>query len=263
MRLQCSKKGTKVPDLFEPSEEVHKLLQEYDAENDLLHKRAIELIWISKSDSDQMSISIFFLERAKALMEWIWDQKDFKALEVSNLHPPEQWRNSISGLLYRQPGKRTELAALLHYLPLQVILALGGGKYKAKIQRILQEWQTPEDELKAILSAADLKIAAKCNRIDPADAAVLLKEDEVLIQRLKKLKVPLSFELILLEELKEIKENRIERQLELERVYPGKNTVLQNISIANSTKTLDLESSDPLLKAKSMQLTALAFSGAR
>ena len=129
---------------------------------------------------------------------------------------PQQWRLAIRHVLYTDPPQRVALATALDYLPVLVDLAHRGGQGLFNAQKAPTEnWQANPDLL------------------------TLLKDDELLFKGLVDHQIPLPFEIIYRQELKEIQTSRQARK---------------QLPISPA-------SNDPIEQAEKMNLRALAFSG--
>ncbi len=124
-----------------------------------------EVLWISnmrlivtdrdkeegKDEKNNLFDSLTF-QIASSLLNWLQKHStglpEGSDLEISILGPtygtvfttPHEWRTVIRSILYRIPSERTFLARILYYMPIQVILALGGNRSKVYKQRVYQVW---------------------------------------------------------------------------------------------------------------------------
>src|SRR5205085_7717497 len=114
----------------------------------------------------------------------------------------------ISEVLYNDQRKRVSLATQLQYLPIQIILALGGGSYSAHRQRIFQVWKMGLDDQDALMTPDERKLPAKLSENIDNMAVSLLLSDEKLLDKLIEINAPLPFELVFKKELEEISESR-------------------------------------------------------
>lgn len=230
------------------------------SEEDNFTIRATELVWISTNTTNKSKAVEYTTALSAALVKWIWDNKEhgiFKMLEPFGRYPtPFDWREVISTILYRYPDERLHLARALQYLPMQIILALGGGSCDAKSQRIFQMWEISDDDKRELLNEDEIEVLDKFTSLEEkseTDAETLLKNDDILFKYLIKSNCPISFEHVFLSELKEIKNNRARRISE------------QNITASDQLIHLqpqdDATNNDPFDKGKQMNLYALAFSG--
>ncbi len=65
---------------------------------------------------------------------------------------PFIWRKVIKAILYEHPKERVRLARDMQYIPVEVVLALGGGSYEARAQRILQMWNVSDHDQKGLVT---------------------------------------------------------------------------------------------------------------
>ena len=219
--------------------------------------RSLELVWISRKAPHVAMAVEYTVKLSKALVNWICEQKDggiFRKLKYcATLPAPYNWREAISEILYKDSSECEKLASVLQYLPIQVVLALGGGSYDAKQQRILQVWKMDAKDKEALLTTDEVNVPEDCKKFDVTEAGILLKSDKELLKKLLSNDAPLPFEIIFKQELNEIVNNRDlrfkERCLTNAIQKPADN--LQAFS----------ETNDPFAKAKAMKLYAMAFSG--
>ncbi|MEO6812520.1 MAG: patatin-like phospholipase family protein, partial [Ginsengibacter sp.] len=223
--------------------------------------RAAELVWISTKPVNKPQVVEYTIKICTGLVKWINDNKlngIFKLQESYGGYPtPYNWRMSVGKILYEHPNERLRLATVLQYLPIQVLLALGGGGYDADEQRILQMWGTSNEDKAALLNEQEIKISEKFKHLEitsGTSAETLLQDHDALLEYLIKQNAPLSFELVFSEELKEIEANRLRRQEE-EFV-----TGLQETSTAPPKAEVP-DINDPFEKVRQMGICALAFSG--
>lgn len=242
-------------------------------------ERMREIIWRSRGYEDAESSAInLFGSIVNKLCSWIkrngytntdgFGNPDEKHnLEQCILHcSPNEWRNIIRSILYKNPEERLELAGALHYMPIQIIMSLGARRQWPQRQRILQVWNTVEYPL---ISKRDHEVnktwwdctvklfydpikkihGGEDNRRDLA--AKLLKDDSFLRRVLLDAKSPIPFETLFNEELSEIATNRKNRLED-----PGNRGL-----IFTDEEKKELTSEDPLLRAKRMNLLGLSLSG--
>ncbi|CAA9253075.1 MAG: hypothetical protein AVDCRST_MAG95-1972 [uncultured Adhaeribacter sp.] len=259
-------------------------------------ERLAELVWLQDKPPempvDKQKICQLFTSRASSLLNWLQapERKDYFAehltknsytvdenfYDLENKYSPrkptlplrlqesaslsaapEQWRAAIQAYLCTNPAERELLAEALHYLPMLIVLAMGGGKYTPPQQRLLQEWRLPHDEADELLKYNDSffignrKWRAFFQEFRSAEqdqrAAKLLTCDKSLLQVLQfdqtswpaPDQVPLPFDIIFRAELKEIVNSR-EKRLQ---------------------QTTNLNCHNPHQQADTMHLWALAFSG--
>lgn len=237
---------------------------------DLLHKngrgqafdkRISELVWISSKKLDFETSRTYFLKLSLGLTAWLYRNRERGIAAVyaryGGYPTPYQWRIAIEKILYENAAERVFLAKGLEYLPIQIILALGGGSANAHEQRILQMWSTTSDERTALLNASEISVLSRFERMEQKagiTAENLLLDEEALIKHLIKKNAPLSFELVFSEELKEIQRNRDRRENE-EFITGLKAPRLQDPAQQREAMR------DPFENAKNMGIRALALSG--
>ncbi|MEJ7681444.1 MAG: hypothetical protein WKG06_27055 [Segetibacter sp.] len=114
--------------------------------------RAIELVWISTKAPEGATAVNYTVKLSIALVNWICKNKNeiFQKVKSCGSFPtPHSWREAVSEILYKDCKERVKLAKVLQYLPIQVVLALGGdiimlpnsgfcryGKWTWKIRRL-------------------------------------------------------------------------------------------------------------------------------
>ncbi len=104
------------------------------SKEDSFSLRAVELVWISKREVDIPKAVEYTTTLSAALLQWIrknWENgiNDLRK-EKGNYPTPFNWHKTISAILYRIPEERVQLAAALQYIPIEVVLALGGAVTK-------------------------------------------------------------------------------------------------------------------------------------
>ncbi|HTE26965.1 patatin-like phospholipase family protein [Flavitalea sp.] len=233
-------------------------------EEDGFAVKAIELIWMSKKKVDQkymvkwsVTYAIFL---AGNLVKWINDNRKYwiaNMQEINGNYPsPFMWREAISKILYADADQRVELAKALEYLPMQVVLALGAGRYTAYRERILQSWDMKPEVQATLLDQEEMKWINQFKETFTHDVnpETLLRNTNALYNQLIQALVPLSFEQIFDMELKEIQLNR-ERRMKEE-------IVAKRDTEAPGNAIKEVSAYDPFERAEQMSgLTALAFSG--
>lgn len=227
-------------------------------------QRTLELIWVSTKTPSQQEVEKEFRRRSKTLLCWLQERKSTLKerlqyfMELAGTTPtlpdvavtagsgysvspsPHQWREAIRSYLYDLPEERISLAKALDYLPLLVVLASEGDSYAPKEQRLLQEWYTSVDISEKLLSKKELAVLKRWRTSGKdKNSEIFLVNDKCLREELLCREIPLPFEVIFQEELKEIEGSRKKR---------------------NQVKG-HLQPADPLLLASTMQLRALALSG--
>jgi|SRR6185437_2618145 len=170
--------------------------------DDNFRVRAAELVWISNKmpDKDKTRAREYTIKLCIGLVKWIDDNRPNGISKLQDLcggYPtPFAWRTVIEKILYQNPGERVRLATILQYLPIQIILALGGGGYGADEQRILQMWTTNAEDKAALLNNDEIKISEKFTDLEKASgtsAEVLLQNHAALFDCLIKQEAPISF----------------------------------------------------------------------
>ncbi len=223
--------------------------------------RAAELVWISNKEFDRVAAIEYTIQLSVKLIKWIEDNRPNGIAQLQELYggypTPYNWRIVLSRILYENPGERVILATILQYLPIQIILALGGGGYDAGEQRILQMWGADDTDKNALLNAEEIKISEKFKDLEKSSGIsveTLLQDHTALLNHLIKQNAPLSFGLVFSEELKEIEANRTRRQDE--EIITGLHR-----SDDKTSKINIADIHDPFEKAKQMGICALALSG--
>lgn len=259
--------------------------------------KIIELVWFSgqkvKEDDKRIAES-YTVDLCSNLVAWIKNNKTLeeKLGKHGVFSPPFIWRKAISEIIYLDKDERVSLAQALEYVPIHVVLALGGGNYEAGEQRVLQWWQInnkqrvigwtdEEQNLHKKFRASVYKgyhpndtNISDCDVIDHfySDRIIfLLSNYSQLTLGLLNHKAPLPFEYIFNSELDEIKESRKlrEKELLLADTDPTDNKIAATPDVPNSSQIDRPEvdplkkkySCDPFSRAYDMKLFALAFSG--
>ncbi|MHC2992357.1 hypothetical protein OB13_12425, partial [Pontibacter sp. HJ8] len=266
----CTRKDIMIPLLNVPIFHVLNELRNKAQGNKVYQQRAIELVWVCDRKPDGITAVDLLLERAAGLMKWLQNREDvlktklrhyISLVDVSDYNKsvlvdytsihhfspaPHQWRETVRSVLYATPQDRVELAQAIHYLPMLVVLALGGDKYNPKQQRLLQEWRLPNERAIRLFTRNELYLFNEWRQSNTdLKAEDLLLSDEKLFNSLLAKKIPLPFEVIFNAELKEIEESRRKRY------------ELENHNQTQSNNYPD----DPLRHAEAMKLYALALSG--
>lgn len=214
---------------------------------------AVELVWVSKAEPDMDKAKHYALQILVSLQAWFAENETNPILKSIHyqvsLPTPDEWRKVIRELLYSKPQELVNLATALQYLPVEIILALGGGEYTAYQQRILHLWKLKESD-KAMLLSEEEKGFLNAFEARSKDANALLLDNNYLLTALLEKKAPISFEHVYNAETDEIKRSR-EKRME-EKCIVSSAPLLTNTS---STYT------DPYKKAEELRLCALAFSG--
>ena len=249
--------------LLHPNEKIRQLIRERASKDPVFREKGIQLLLISNSTPDKDRITQALVHRELALLEWIWDPANLSLLtddqdQVDSLPSEERWRTKLNRLLYERAEQRLPLAAKLQYLPIEIVLAVGGYRAGSLLQRLLQEYKTSEAELKEIVSPADLRLLAHSENLDLQLAADLLGNRDDLHKKLIQEEVPLPFEVIFSQELKDIERNRKRRMEELRLLNPASKTARP---VHRNPFKQFYHTEDPIETAKVMALHSIAFSG--
>jgi hypothetical protein len=240
--------------------EKNSFSQREKSEEDSFSLKSIELVWISKKSIDIPVAREYASFISVNLVKWIWGNKKNGIFAISKsygLYPtPYNWREAISRILYSYPEERLKLASALQYMPIQVILALGAGTFKARTQRILQMWGITDDYKIKLMNKDEVKLLDMFSSLEEktkVDAKKLLTNDHTLSNHLIASNVPLSFEQVFTSELKEIATNRARRIQEHE--------IITEDEVKHFEKAGGPIINDPYEKGKQMGLYSLGFSG--
>jgi hypothetical protein len=108
---------------------------------DIFESRAVELLPICQNH-DINTIEAWTFQVMVDLVRWVNSHAGeiFGQLDSSNFPTPYKWREVISEMLYKFPNRRISISKALQYLPIQLVLAVGGGKYNTEEQQVLQVW---------------------------------------------------------------------------------------------------------------------------
>ena len=255
-----------ISDHAEPAQEFVRIFSDEQLRKKFTD-RGTELVWIS---SDKLNVEValdYALKLSANLVEWISSNREKGISKLHDLYKgfptPYNWKATIEKLLYDYPGERVTLAMALQYLPIQIILGLGGGDYSAAEQRIVQMWHPSSEDKNHLLNTAEQQKWNQFNALQPAagfNAEDLLLSHSKLIGRLIYKTVPLSFELIFHEELNEIEANRHKRREE-EFITGSPENSGTEIQTKFPDKIVMEDEMNPFEKVKQMGVWALAFSG--
>ena len=269
--IAANREGEEISILNTTPEDFEQLFQEFvstdqqkhsergkDAEEDSFAARAVELVWIRGGEADpkvSVEYTIFLSLRVK---EWINKNKDQgiqRLKQEYGAYPtPFNWRETIKKILCDCPKQRLALATALQYLPIQVVLAVGGTKFDLREQRVMQIWNMEEAFRKKFLTIRDmqtLRTFDELQRRSTFSLEELLKEDKTLVDQLLHFEAPLSFEQVFASELDEIALHRDRRNKEHCVTTEG----------AENMCTVAPSESDPYQAARKMHLCGLALSG--
>src|SRR6202012_4914926 len=229
-----------------------------------------DVLWCSIGIERSPDFKKCFIMLADELLSWlrtnlvsnaskdIQNRKEGLAKDGTLYCTPYQWRNIIREILYTKPASRLTLVKALHYMPVQIILCLGGKKLDQSEQRLYQSWgivvadgllskkdQDNYDEWWNTAYKRDLK-----PRREMAEA--LLVNDLAILDRLKERKVALPFETFFNDELNEICRSRQGRLTDNPTAIDF--NLPKNQLVAPNTE-------DPISRAKRMDLHGLCLSG--
>lgn len=177
------------------------------------------------------NISLFF-NKILALKELYGNSFSQKPVSLDEL------RTELRNSLYLNAHNRIQLAAILEYMPMQVILALGKKGIEFSDQLIYQVWNVAEEDIRSLSCWRKWWID---NEKRKTYAIRLLKNEILVSQLLLRKGLCLPFESLYTLELEEINKLRMMRSTE--------NPKVKNFS------------HDPLVYADNLNLKALAFSG--
>ncbi|MBB3054419.1 patatin-like phospholipase family protein [Mucilaginibacter gotjawali] len=229
-----------------------------------------DVLWCSIGIEHTDTFKRCFLELAGDLLQWLQanhkhdavrDKANVKAGLAKNgtlYCTPYQWRNIVREILFDDPSARLTLAQAMHYMPVQIILSLGGKDLSQAEQRLFQTWEIKETD--GLLTPSDYKAYSKWwdrvydgNEVKRSEfAKILLKDDTALLKQLNMEKVPLPFESLFNDELNEICRSRIDRMED----DPG---AFEERLVTDIPEAPHIE--DPLKRAAKMDLHGLALSG--
>ena len=244
--------------------------QEYPEPVSNFYKRAVELVWISSAEPDIAIAGDYTKDILVKLTAWIYSHREFlfgQLKSTGSLPTPYNWRDAISNLLYTksegsaQLEEPAQLARILQYLPIQVVLALGGGSYDVQEQRLMQLWEANPRDIERLLNTNEQaryeELQEVLQKNSPLEIETVINDSYTLTQKLRE-DAPLPFELVFTAELEEIRKCRELRYNE----RCVANAVQRK---RKDTKTVEeaerLSSENPMAVAKAMKLYALAFSG--
>ncbi|HTK19813.1 MAG TPA: patatin-like phospholipase family protein [Mucilaginibacter sp.] len=222
------------------------------------HPKNIQsLVWYGQLQKETPTLT--FHRIAVKLLKWLSSNYNL-AIVAGSIHKqsgdgtlyctPYQWRRIIRSILYKNPETRLSLAEAIHYMPVQVVFALGGKGVSAFRQRLYQVWD-PNDTFK-FLTKEDYDENKKWWKGKTANAKKLLTDDTALITELlsPKIAIAVPFETFFNKELDEIALSRTARQRDERR------------DLEMPVQPLSTECpQDPIDRAQNMDLYALAFSG--
>lgn len=241
-------------DVINPQVTTHNLPENYKI-------RIGEILWSSKGTNAEDELIKSFFEVALSLLKWLEktmpapdsNSEDEKANLFSS---PFFWRQQIRDILYHYPQERKELAVILKYMPLQIIMALLSKPISLYKQRLYQIYSCKSNPLLTAKDQEDLdkwwngpddKITRRVSAIQ------LLTHDKTLLSRLNQHEISVPFETFFTQELEEIGKSRLKRHYTQKHDLPFKipQIPLNNHGLPN----------DPFRRADKMALAGLAFSG--
>lgn len=210
----------------------------------------IEVVRIGNDNIAKETALEMFSESSRALLTWLKNIKNRnivkESIESCTYPSPCQWRDAIRNILYLTDD-RLELANALHYLPIQIVLALGGGNSSAYTQRLYQVGFDDAWNEKYFSKYEKEKTRKFWNEEAKKEAKILLNDDQKLFASLtgNSVQAPLPFETIFNEELDEIESRRKKRSID-------------ESGEKNKIRTKNI---DAFKRSKSLDLTGLCFSG--
>jgi hypothetical protein len=220
-----------------------------ETKNDYL-QHIIEIVWFSEKKVDEHKALTIFSEIVFKLLTWLQEneiEKHFNEHTGICAYPsPNEWREAIRNVLFRN-ASRFSLVEALEYVPIQIILALGGGQKYGYIQRIYQIGKN-DNWTKKYLSETEQGIAELFWTDNIKNKAIdLLSNDRNLYAALSQppINAPLPFETIFNGELDEIEKSR--------EVRMENNEALKGMERHKNV--------DPLHRAKKLDLVGVSFSG--
>jgi len=235
-------------------------------------RQVSDVIWMSKNEVFQVESLDCFVESSQKLLEWYhkFDERVNEYFKERTHEPlgglgcsPYQWRESIRYILYKYPAEREQVVKIIHYIPVQIVLALGGGIFNEYKQGLLQVYE-PGYKLNVVserdrTTSADWWQHNHNGKTREDELPDLLRNDAHLLEKLKEAKVPVPFETLLNDEL-----NQIEKRRELQltgKTKEHKSKLSKTFSEKEKASPKHCNTNDPLSRAKSMHLYGLAFSG--
>ncbi|WP_426667928.1 patatin-like phospholipase family protein [Mucilaginibacter sp. McL0603] len=246
-------------------------LEKVNTDDATITNRAMQdVLWCSIGVEKSSDFKKCFIMLADELLSWlrenlvsntskdIQNHKEGLAKDGTLYCTPYQWRTIIRGILYTKPHSRLALVKALHYMPVQIILCLGGKKLDQSEQRLYQSWGIVATD--GLLSEKDqynydkwwnstYKHDSKPRR-EMAEA--LLANDLGILNKLNERKVALPFETFFNNELNEICRSRQGRLMD------NPNALDFNLP---KNELVEPNTEDPLSRAKRMDLHGLCLSG--
>ncbi|MGF7037380.1 patatin-like phospholipase family protein [Mucilaginibacter lappiensis] len=257
--------------------------------NDLIDKLLISLVWKGNIKDNKLILkdlagSIIFLvdiliKNQETVKNLHYKPEEIQAMNIDS--SPYFWRVCFRYMLYQNPEIRIEFAKSLEYIPLLILLAVGGKGKKPYKKRLYQVWGKGAERLgvnetrkywrqgKKITDeckdwrdwwAGDFTGTSKGKYTDEKSLYQnpnsrinqifrLLTDDTALLSLLKTQEIPLPFESLYHLEMNEIVKTR------------NKRTKDGCISDLWPVKPFPTDANDPLDRAKQLQFAGLALSG--
>jgi hypothetical protein len=234
--------------------------------------KRIKEIYILRTVFTDDELLGLFINRADVLFAWVTTKAKIIPASIKDhlFKSPSYWRSKIRLISYDSTDNRIALAEKLSYMPLQVILAMGGKKITVHNQPFYQLWGKTENPKPENASFVSLLIKKKHKTSDPFKpvdkwwnenyqgkprqqlANELLKDNKALREKLVNEEIALPFETLFNEELAEIIKSREIRSKDIE----------EGMVKPNSSPVKEIpKASDPVMLAGMMKLKGLALSG--
>ncbi len=220
-------------------------------------ERAVELVYVSTGHPRFKAAEEYTLKLMFKLAGWIAARGEalFRLLDTAGTLPtPQSWRTSLSTVLYADRQNRVSIAAALEYIPIPVVLAIGGRAWNVREQRVMQIWAADNDLPEEMLKE-DMALHQKLWEPVPRDLVGQLLRDERQLAEILERNSPLPFDMVYMAELREIHRNRQERSREY-MMLSGKKGRIEKKHCEAFPDTDDAQS-----LAREMDLYGLAFSG--
>src|SRR5687767_8589510 len=131
----------------------HKQVQNANQQNQkrphCLESRIMDLVWFSEKapqEEDKQAAINYLIEVCSDLSSWVNHNIEVLDLQLKDaggaFSPPHRWQEAVSKLVYARTDQRLSLAEAVEYLPIHLVLALGGSNYEVHEQRLAQWWRT-------------------------------------------------------------------------------------------------------------------------
>ena len=226
-----------------------------------------DIIWYTPTEHSDVVVAKQFFDTVEKLLSWLEEDcaaynpylNNAQYSEGTLFCTPYQWRKIIRFILYKKPERRTKLAEILCYMPVQVILCLAKTKLNGYNQRLCQVWSTGnqysmigKDDKDFYESWWEFKKEGQDTTGRISKAIKLLEDDALLLRTLSEQKIAIPFETFFNSELDEICRCRNLRIND----NPGgmEGTPGEEVLATGKTK-------DPFERARNMELHGLALSG--